>query len=117
MSDVDHFFMGPRGVARPITLDMASPEEPQLKGRVAMIRCMFVCNSVTKRLSSVYDYEKRENVTKQVHDAEFFVVTNGSDEQRKFFASTPSGSIKVGTINPDAFEVGKTYYVDFTATE
>lgn len=78
-----------------------------------MIRCMFVCHSVTKRLYSAYEGGK--SVTRPVHDAKFNVVTDGSEEQKRFFASTPSGSLEVGTINPDAFEVGKTYYVDFTA--
>jgi hypothetical protein len=47
-------------------------------------------------------------------------VYGGSDENRKFFASSPSGSIELGIINQaaaDQFEVGKSYYVDFTPAE
>jgi hypothetical protein len=47
-------------------------------------------------------------------------VTTGSDENRQFFAATPVGVINLGTVNADAaamFELGKSYYVDFTPAE
>lgn len=47
-------------------------------------------------------------------------VTSGSDENKEFYHYTPSGSIDLGTINPqvvDSFELGKEYYVDFTPAE
>jgi hypothetical protein len=37
-------------------------------------------------------------------------------ENGKFFSATPTGSISLGVVNPDAaasFETGKLYYVDF----
>lgn len=39
-------------------------------------------------------------------------------ENTKFWKASPSGSITLGTVNPEAwvqFEMGKEYYVDFTA--
>lgn len=38
-------------------------------------------------------------------------------ENQAFWSATPSGEVKLGTINPEAwqqFELGKEYYVDFT---
>ena len=43
-------------------------------------------------------------------------VMNGSDENKKFYKYSPSGSIELGTVNEGAatqFEIGKEYYVDF----
>lgn len=43
-------------------------------------------------------------------------VSGGSDENEKFFASTPSGEIKLGVIPPDVaaqFELDREYYVTF----
>ena len=42
----------------------------------------------------------------------------GSEENKQFFRWTPGGQISLSIINPSAaeqFEVGKEYYVDFTA--
>ena len=41
-------------------------------------------------------------------------------ENSRFWAATPSGEIRLGTINPDAwrhFEIDKAYYIDFTPAE
>jgi hypothetical protein len=38
-------------------------------------------------------------------------------ENHKFWKASPSGQLKLGTINPEAakqFELGKEYYLDFT---
>ena len=47
-------------------------------------------------------------------------VTGGSEENKKFWASTPSGSIELGVINQGAwkeFELDKEYYIDFTLAD
>lgn len=50
------------------------------------------------------------------------VYANGDPEHEnsKFWAASPSGEIKLGTINPaawEAFELGSEYYVDFTKAD
>lgn len=43
-----------------------------------------------------------------------------NSENGKFWQYTPSGEIKLGTINPSAweqFELDKEYYVDFTPAD
>lgn len=45
-----------------------------------------------------------------------YPVTSGSEENREFYASTPSGEIKLATINAAAaaqFELNGEYYVTF----
>ena len=75
-----------------------------------MTRAKFECVSVTKR--------EGWGDAKLLYEATFAVVTGkGSPENEKFFASTPSGEIKVGVVRDDHFEVGKSYYVDFTEAE
>jgi hypothetical protein len=47
-------------------------------------------------------------------------VINGSEENKEFFKYTPSGEMRIGTLNQKAaeyFELGKEYYVDFTKSE
>lgn len=45
-----------------------------------------------------------------------YPVSDGSQENEKFFQYTPDGKIALQIVNPSAaaaFEVGKEYYVDF----
>jgi hypothetical protein len=45
---------------------------------------------------------------------------NPEHENSKFFRYTPSGTIRLGTVNPSVwpeFELGQEYYVDFTAAQ
>lgn len=44
-------------------------------------------------------------------------VDDPSDENGRFYKYTPSGEIKLATINESAasyFEIGELYYIDFT---
>lgn len=48
------------------------------------------------------------------------VTSGNSEEDKKFWAATPSGEIKLGVLNKSAgdyFELGKAYYVDFVLAE
>ena len=47
-------------------------------------------------------------------------VTGGSPENDTFYAATPSGEIKLATVNAKAvkeFDLGAEFYVDFTLAE
>lgn len=47
-------------------------------------------------------------------------MRSGSPENKQFYKWTPSGSIILSTINPNAakeFAEGKEYYVDFTVAD
>lgn len=77
------------------------------------VRAKLQCNSITKQIGGTYDASGKY-VSGIVYDCKFSVVSSGSDENKKFFASTPSGSLSLVSVRDDLFEVGKEYYLDFT---
>lgn len=72
-------------------------------------RCKFYCKEVAK---SWDNWQKR-----MLWTARFSAVTTGSEENKKFFAFTPSGSLEVQAINADLFEPGQEYYLDIFLAE
>jgi hypothetical protein len=83
-----------------------------------MTRAKFVVHSITRTQGSVWQDGK--SVQQEVQTIKLFPVGGGSDENKKFFANTPTGTIELGTVNLEAanlFELNKAYYVDFTPSE
>jgi hypothetical protein len=76
------------------------------------IRAKFKCTSVTKIVGWI-DRDKHPFL----YSYKMLVVSSGSEENKKFFASTPSGELAVSAVGDDLFQVGKEYYVDFTPAE
>jgi hypothetical protein len=77
------------------------------------VRAKFICNSITSQKH--WDSSKGETKTIKLTP-----VTSGSEENKAFYEATPSGSIQLLTLNEEAaknFELGKSYYVDFTPAE
>lgn len=68
------------------------------------VRCKFKCQS------------KREytSMGKKLFDYQFNAVMDGSDENKKFWEWTPSGSITVTSVKADDFKIDGEYYVDFS---
>jgi hypothetical protein len=70
-----------------------------------MIRCKFACGY-------------KDEANKAVH---LSPVYTGSEENKQFFMATPSGSLSLSTLQPEAFaafEPGQEYYIDIKrATE
>lgn len=59
-------------------------------------------------------------VSNEGNNVRLDVVINGSKENEDFFKYTPGGQVNILVDNEAAreqFEVGKEYYVDFTAAE
>lgn len=57
---------------------------------------------------------------KEVQNIILQPVTSGSDENKAFYAATPSGEMKLATVNAEAavqFDLDAEYYVDFTRAE
>lgn len=66
-------------------------------------RAKFSCKEVNE-----FDGEARATIRLEP-------VFSGSEENRTFYAWTPTGSIVLGVLNADhGFKVGYEYYVDFT---
>jgi hypothetical protein len=81
-----------------------------------MTRAKFVCISKTETCSNIW--ANGNSVPGTLVSVKFQVVTGGSDENKSFFASTPSGSIDLSQMKKevaDQFELNKEYYVDFTS--
>ncbi len=76
-------------------------------------RCKFYCNVVTKQKAYPFD----PATPRFVYTAEFSAVSDGSEENKKFFEATPSGSLRIGVYKDDVFEPGKSYYLDVTLAE
>lgn len=80
------------------------------------VRAKFVVNSITR--TKAWNPQMGE-----VQTIKLSPVTGGSnesEENKKFWAATPSGSVEIGTVNKNAgdyFELGKEYYLDFTKAE
>ncbi len=77
-------------------------------------RCTFTCSGVTKRLSW---QQKPDDPPRFLYEAEFTAVSDGSEENKRFFEYTPSGTLKIGVYKDDVFQPGKAYYLDITLAE
>lgn len=79
-----------------------------------MVRAKFYCNRISQT-SSGYGPSARP-----MTEVSLYPVTTGSDEDKAFWESTPTGSLTMGILNEEAakrFVLGKTYYLDFTPVE
>jgi hypothetical protein len=77
------------------------------------VRAKFTCVEIKKAMGGTYD-ERGKYVPGVLHGYRFNPVVGDSEENKKFFASTPSGSIELHSVRDDLFELGKDYYLDFT---
>lgn len=71
-------------------------------------RCKFACQSVTK----ARNWHRGPDDPEFVYSARFSAVTDGSEENKKFFHFTPSGMLEIATYKEDIFTPGKSYYLD-----
>lgn len=77
-------------------------------------RAKFRCQSVRKYVSTIWDEEGKHPSQGFLYEVEFGAVTDKSGENASFFASTPSGSLRMSTVRDDLFVPGQEYYLDFT---
>jgi hypothetical protein len=75
------------------------------KGDRMAVRCKFRCESVEKTL----DWRDR---AKFLYTAKFVAVMDGSEENKKFWAATPGGSLSVSCVTESSFVPGKEYFLD-----
>lgn len=79
-------------------------------------RCKVLCVKVSKRsCSGWYTDPAIQPKPEFIFDAEFQAVTGGGNDQenKRFFASTPTLNLTVCAINGDRFIPGREYYLDF----
>ena len=73
-------------------------------------RCKFTCQSVKKKT----DWRDKSRF---LYEAEFSIVYESTEENKKFFDATPSGSFNISTYKEDVFTPGKDYYLDISEVE
>lgn len=81
------------------------------------VKAKFQCISIKKYKSNVWDTEGKKSVDGFLYSYEFQAVTGTSDENKSFFASTPTGNISMAAVRDDLFEPGKSYYLTFDPAE
>jgi len=77
------------------------------------VRAKFVCKEITCRPH--WDVTKGALIS-----VKFEPVISGSEENRQFYEATPAGAIQLDTLNSSVgeyFELGKSYYLDFTKAD
>lgn len=77
------------------------------------IRAKFKCVEIKKAMGGTYD-DRGKYVPGVLHSYRFNPVVGDSEENKRFFASTPSGLIELQAVRDDLFELGQEYYLDFT---
>lgn len=79
------------------------------------VRAKFRVRSIERTLGGSWKNGEHEQV--EVQTIKFYPVTDGSEENKKFFENTPQGVLELGVVNLEAakfFELEKEYYLDFT---
>lgn len=86
------------------------------KFQVTRVECSTYSKSV-KREDGSFGLEKQEMRTIVLSP----VYSEAPDsENKRFWDSSPTGEIRLGTVNPaawQAFDLDKAYYIDFTPAE
>lgn len=72
----------------------------------------FTCNAKTQRKNWNADPNHPF-----LYEYEFQPVTGNSEENKAFFASTPSGKLAMSAVGDDLFQPGKEYYLEFRPAE
>lgn len=78
------------------------------------VRAKFKVQSITRTISNQYRDGKSSMVEMQT--IKLYPVSGGSEENKEFWASTPSGSIDLGCVNlaaAEQFVLDGEYYIDF----
>ena len=84
------------------------------------VRAKFVVTAVTEKKINQWLNAEKKSGEATAYDVQMTPVSGGSDENEKFFASTPGGVFTLVTVNEEAgkvFERGKEYYIDITPAE
>lgn len=82
-----------------------------------MVRAKFCLSEIKIVRGSRFNEEKKVYESQPSYTLIFFPVTGTSEENKKFFQSTPGGTLVLGGLNKDVsdqFELGKEYYADFS---
>lgn len=82
------------------------------------VKARFTCHSMKKYTGTVWLNDGTGKFEKGfLYAYEFGAVTGEKDENKAFFASTPSGSLRLDSVRDDLFEPGDDYELTFSKVE
>ena len=82
------------------------------------VRAKFQLWNKSSSEQEVYDSIEGKTVKQNVYTLQFGAVTGGSEENKQFFASTPTGQLQMSVVREEVanqFTPGKEYYLDIFA--
>jgi hypothetical protein len=133
-SDVSHIRLGPGEEAYPSAEEIQETADRIIavvtsQRESQMVRAKFKMtgyrsSQYTRQIDKAKPYNEPGNTEMvEMRTLELTPVYANNDpnhENSKFWDSSPSGKLELGTINPQAwklFELGKEYYIDFTLAD
>ena len=72
------------------------------------------------KVKEITQHAYGEQLMKTIKLEPVFKSNDPNSENSKFWAASPNGEIRLGTLNMDAaaqFEINREYYIDFTPVE
>lgn len=86
------------------------------------VRAKFRVARIERSLTGgFYNEETKKHESREVQTIVLYPVVNDGDaENKKFFAATPSGELKLGMVNAETaaqFDLNKAYYLDMSPAE
>ncbi len=72
------------------------------------------------KVSEITEHAYGEKLMKTIKLAPVYKSDDPEDENSKFWAASPNGEIRLGTINMDAaaqFTINANFYIDFTPAD
>jgi hypothetical protein len=72
------------------------------------------------RVDSIKKYPQYDKSKGAIYEVEMRPVNGDTEENKRFYSSTPSGEIKIAGVSAEVgaqWELGEEYYVDFTKAE
>jgi len=82
-----------------------------------MVKAKFMVTRIERSMGRVWDKEQNGYKQTEVQTLILIPVVGTEGENAAFFAATPSGEIRLATVNAAAaseFDLGREFYVDFT---
>ncbi len=81
-------------------------------------RCKFRCSGREETRGTVWDVEGKSCGEGTLYEFKFSVVATGSEENRRFFASTPWGECVLKVVRDrESFQIGREYYFDISPAD
>lgn len=99
---------------------MEMEESLTVRAKFKVDRTESSLTSIRKADAPDRQYNPEDYETQELRTITMSPVGSNSPENKTFWKYTPSGELKLGTVNPEAwkqFELGQEFYIDFIPAE